>query len=394
MKFNKQIAIILVLVSMLLSAIGIAVYFYQQNKSAQASKNQLVTIFVANKVIKVNQQIKEEDIKATTVARQYILTNPLLKEEILGKFAKETIYENEAFLKQKLKDKIEEVKKETKTLDYKYNSYNMALELFQNPNFSLAPDDIIRIISVYPNNKEKTTFKVRYVAKNIRVLGFLRDGYTSDKSIIKKKIKKLVNKKQVEEIIDIKADEIVLDIKEKVLLSLISDYNKGKQLWMVKSKIEEEVTIDDNKIKEKEKKRIESLFKEKKRKSTSKKKYKPRSYPVKWYSPKSKTTTKTATISYADNKKLGETKKAKITSGYSKECSQTDKLLIVVSNRTTLKNNASARAKSHKTVYKNYVLPYLEVSKINPNWYIICDGSYVNSADVSEITYEEYKKLK
>ena len=383
MKFNKQLAIILVLLSMLLSAIAISFYFYNQNKKTIAKNNQLVTIYVANKTIKKDTLITNTHLKKTTIARQYILTKPLLKKEILNKYAKETIYQNEAFLKEKLTTKIQIVK--SKTLDYKYSSYNMDLKLFQNPNYSLQPNDIIKIISAYPKGDEKETndYSVQYVAKNIKVLGFLREGRPTEKSIIKKKIKRLVKKKQVEEIVDLKAEEIVLDVKQDVLLSLINDYNKGKQLWMVKSKYEDETS-------KKEKKKIDVFRK----KSSKKKKYKPRSYPVKWYIPKNSKTTETATISYADNKELKETKKAIITSSFEKECSKKDNLLIIVSNKTTLKKSPSNRAKTVKTIYKNFVVPYTSVSKINPNWYMVCDGSYVNSEDVTEISYEEYKKLR
>lgn len=389
MKFDKQLAIILVLISMLLSAVAIAVYFYQQQQQTIKKNNQLVVIYVAKNNIKKNTLIEKKHLKQTTIARQYVLNNPLRQKEIIGKYTKEAIYKNEAFLKEKLQNKIVKKEEKKKILDYKYNSYNMALKLFQNPNYSLQPNDIIKIISVYPKGeKKKNDFSVQYVTKNIRVLGFMRDGYVSDKSIIKKKIKKLVKKKQVEEIIDIKADEILLDMKQKDLLSLIDDYNKGKQLWMVKSKLEEEKK-EDKKV---EKKKIKDLFASKKKKSATVKKK--RYYPVKWYQPKAIVSTKTAVINYADNKDLSETKKAKIRSSFTQECSKKDKLLIVVKNSTRLKEKPSFRAKTHKTVYKNYVIAYKDISKINPSWYLICDGTYINSEDVMNISYDEYKKLR
>jgi hypothetical protein len=104
--------------------------------------------------------------------------------------------------------------------------------------------------------------------------------------------------------------------------------------------------------------------------------------------------TKTATISYANNKELQETKKAKIISNYAQECSKKDKLLMVVSNSTKLKKKPSHKAKTHKTLYKNYVVAYKSVSKINPSWYLICDDSYINSEDVVITSYDEYIKLK
>ncbi|WP_072679775.1 hypothetical protein [Arcobacter sp. LA11] len=390
MKFNKQIAIILVLLSMLLSAIAVSYYFYDKNKQVLASQNQLVTIYVAKDNIKKDTLITDQHIKQTSIARQYILTKPLLKKEILNKYAKETIYKNEAFLKEKLSIKIVKVI-EKKTIDYKYNSYNMSYKLFKNPNYSLEPNDIIKIISVYPDNsgEETNQFSVQYVAKNIRLLGFLNSGRLTEKSIIKKKIKKVVKKKQVEEIIELRSEEIILDIKEEVLISLINDYNKGKQLWMVKSKFEEEK--EELEVEEKEEvKEKKTLIKKK----IVKRKYIPRTYPIKWYQPKTSVSTKTATISYSDNSDLVQTKKAKISSNYKEECSKKDKLLLVTSNKVYIRKHPSIRSKIHKKIYKNYILPYTNISKINTSWYMLCDGSYIRKSDVKEINYDEYIKLR
>lgn len=400
MKFNKQIAIILVLLSLLLSAIAVSIYFYNKNKQVEESQKELVTIFVAKDNIKKDTLINDENIKQTSIARQYILTKPLLKKEILNKYASESIYKNEAFLKEKLSVNIKEVV-EKKTIDYKYNSYNMSFKLFKNPNYSLEPNDIIKIISVYPDSKsgDINTFAVQFVARNIRLLSFLNSGRLTEKAIIKKKIKKIVNKKQVEQIIEIRSEELVLDIKEDILLALIDDYNKGKQLWMVKSNIEAE---DEDKILDKvlnevlDEVKKEETVKEKKvvKKKTTKIKYTARSYPIKWYTPKTSVSTKTATISYSDNSELKQIKKAKISSSFNSECSKKDKLLIVTSNKVYIRKHPSIRAKIHKKIYKNYILPYTSISKINTLWYMLCDGSYVQRKDVKEITYDEYKKLR
>lgn len=388
MKFNKQIAIILVLLSMLVSAVALAFYLYNEKEAVLESNNKLVTIFVAKDNIKKDTQITEKHIKQTTVAKQYILTKPLLKKEILAKFAKETVYKNEAFLKEKLTTKVEKVV-DKKTIDFKYNSYNMAFKLFKNANYSVEPNDIIKIISVYPlgNKKETNDFSVQYVAKDIRILGFLNAGRATEKTIIKKKIKKIVKKKQVNEIIELRSEELILDIKEEVLLSLINDYNKGKQLWMVKSKLSD-TKEEDEKIKENIKEIVE------KKKKIVKRKYRPKSYPVKWYRPNSSVSTKTATISYSNDSELKETKSAKIVASFSQECSQTDKLLIVKNTKSYLRKHPSIRAKIHKKVNKNYILPYTNISRINTSWFVLCDGSYVQSKDVKTISYSDYKKLR
>ena len=377
MKFNKQIAIILVLVSMLISAIGVAVYFYFEQQKTIESNSKMVTVYVANKNIKRGTLITKDLIKKTEIAKQFILTKPLLRNEIINKYAKESIFKNEFFLKEKLAVKLEEEKKKKeKKIDFKYNSYNISLKLFSNPNYSLEPNDIIKIISVYPSDAQKgnNKFSVQYVAKNIKVLGFLNDGIPTENSIVRKKIKKVMNKKQVEQIVSIKSEEIILDIDQKVLISLINDYNKGKQLWMVKSKFEED--------------------KKKVVKNTPKKIYTPKYYPIKWYIPKNISSLKTATISYSNDKKIKQVKKAKIISDFSKECSKKDNLLLMTSKKVNLREHPSIRSKIKNTIFKNYVIPYINRSKINGNWYMVCDGSYINQKDVKEISYSEYLKLR
>jgi hypothetical protein len=386
MKFDKQLAVILILVSLLLSAIGISFYFYNKNEEIKKENNQQVRIYVASENIKQNTLIEEKHLKEVTVAKQYVLTRPLIKQEIINKYAVENIYQNEHFLKEKLAVTPLVKREISKILDYNYSSYNMAFKLFQNPNYSLKPNDIIKIISVYPTGDNKD-YKVRYVAKNIRILGFLSDGREIEKAIYKKKIKRLEKKQEIEEVIDIKSDELILDIKENILLSLINDFNKGNQLWMVKSKIEKE--NDTKKLSKDDKKQLTNGTKINKP-LTPKKVY----YPVKWYQPETTYETKTGTITYADNIEKGASKSVKIESEFQKECKKTDKLLLVTSNTVYLRKAPSIRAKIKKRINKNYVLPYVSVSKINPNWFMICDESYVQKNDVREISFDEYKRLK
>lgn len=383
MKFNKQVAIILVLLSMLLSAIAVSVYFYQENKKVVEEQNRLVRIFVANKDIKKGTLITEKDIKSTTIARQFVLTKPLLQKEIVNKYAKETIYLNEAFLKQKLTTKIEEKKQEK--IDFKYNSYNMQYKMFRNPNFTLEPNDLIKIVSV----TNERGVSVQYVIKNIRVLGFLADGLPSEKAIFKKKIKKVVKKQTIEEIVNVRASELILDIKEKDMLALIEDWNKGSQLWMIKSKLEHEEE-DKKDVKEE----IKKVVKKEAPKSLKNTTYVKKSYPVKRYYPKINTEQKTAIIEYADKPSLKKSKTVKLQNDLTKECSKNDNLIIVTSNKAYLRKLPSIRAKIDNKIYKNYVLAHTGLSKINPDWFVICDGTYIQKKDVKEISFKEYKGLR
>lgn len=386
MKFDKQIAIILVLLSMLLSAIAVSVYFYNQNQKTIESNNKLVTIFVASKDIKRDTVITKEHIKQTQIAKQYVLTRPLLKKEIIGKYAKESIFKNEAFLKVKLKNKIEE--KKSKKIDFKYNSYNMAYKMFKNPNYMLEPNDVIKIVSVTNENG----LSVQYVIKNIRVLGFVSDGMAVEKSIYKKKVKQVVKKKTIEKIVSVRASELILDIKENDMLALIEDWNKGAQLWMVKSKVEEDKKETAEKVAETTSKeeKISKIFNQK----TNNKKVFKRTYPLKWYYPSKSNVTKTAVIEYGNNPELKKVKSVKLDNSFTKECSKKDKLLLVTSNKAYLRKDPSIRAKISKKIYKNYVIAYKDISKINNNWYQLCDETYIQAKDTKQITYDEYLKLK
>jgi hypothetical protein len=402
MKFNKQVAIILVLASLLLTALGIAYYFYNSGEEIKKKNNQLVTIFIAKDNIKKDTQITQEHIKKTTIAKQYVLTKPLIKKSIIGKYAKETIYKNEMFLKEKLAPKIVKTNDE-KVLDYKNTSYNMSFKLFQNPNYAIEVGDWINIISVYstsmnPEDKMSDLYSVQYVAKKIKVIGFLVDGHPSMKSIITKKVKKVVKKKTQIQTVEIKAKQLLLDIDPTVLLHLINDYNKGKQLWIVKTKKpspkddlkpknETIKVVEDNKIKIIDIQAKKKEVKKKVQQKAKRKKYTKRYYPVKWYKTKDVTLTKTAIIEYADNPKNKIKTTAKIKTNYVQECSQRDKLLIGISRKLYIRYKPSMKAKVNKVLYKNYILPYRGTSTQNSDWYELCDGKYVHKNEVKPISF-------
>lgn len=379
MKFNKNLAIILVLVSLLISALIFSFYLYNINKKTIAKNNQLISVYIAKDDIDKNSIIKEDNLAKTQIAKQFLLNKPLTKSEILGKIATEKVYKNEIFIKEKLTTKIE--KEKATLLDFKYSSYNMPFNLFQNPNYTLNPNDKINIISVYAKENtqikrnETNQYKVQYIASNINILGFIREGKASDKTIEKRVVKKVVQKKVIEEEIEIKADELVLDIPNNVLLNLLNDYNKGKQLWMSKVKN----LVENKEIKTNDKKIVK------------KQSVKPVYYPIVWYKPKNSYITKTATIEYANDPKLKKSETTTITNSLKNICSQKDKLLIVKTARANIRNGASLSNEIYKTISKNYILPYK--TKIG-SWYKLCDDRYIHKNIVNEISYKEIKEIK
>ena len=387
MKFNKQIAIILVLLSLLLSALGTAYYFYNQNQKSLVSNNQLRVVYVAANDIKKNTKITKKDIKQMNIAKKYVLTTPLLKKEILNKIAKDTIYKNDMFRKEKLSVKIDDGKSDI--LGYKNSSYNLSFALFSNPNYSLKRGEFISVVSVYPKSlkKENMDYDVQYVANNIKVIGFLEKGQSVEKcfreikQIVKSKKKK--DEKVKYELVTKYADELILDIKKETILKLIEDYNKGKQLWMVKTQISKEIKkIIPIKVK--------PIIKKKSSKKTKVKKTKKRVYPVQWFVLKDIKKTQRATIHYADTKKVERSDKITIKTDLVQQCKDKNKLLIGIANNVYLREIPSVRRKYIKKIHKNYLIPYDE--KVSSSWYKICDGSYIHKNEAKEISLKNAKK--
>lgn len=396
MQANKQIIIILILASLLFSALGAAFYFFKKNKQAQKSKNELVTIYIAKADIKKGTLITVDQMAQTKIAKQFLLNKPLMKKEIIGKYTSEKIFKNEMFLKQKLSTQIE--KERAKVLDFTSSSYNMKFDMFDNPNYTLVQGDFINIISVLPkgkpDNKGKySDFDVQYVANNIKVLGFIKDGVNESSSITKEKIKKVIKKKVVEEIVNVKANEMILDIDPNVLISLIKDYNKGNQLWMVKTKESiqikplDEMTKEETKEFKKEIK--EPLLKENKK---VKKVYKPKVYKYQWYKSKVNTITKSAVIDYTNDKGDSKTKKRSVEIKVDSQriCNSIkDKFIIGTSARFYIRNEPTTRSSKKSILEKNTIIPYVE--KLD-TWYRTCDGQFVSSKVANEISYSNAVK--
>ncbi len=391
MQANKQIIIILILASLLFSALGAAFYFFKKNKQAQKSKNELVTIYIAKADIPKGTLITVKQMAQTKIAKQFLLNKPLMKKEIIGKYTSEKIFKNEMFLKQKLSTQIE--KERAKVLDFTSSSYNMKFDMFDNPNYTLVQGDFINIISVLPkgqpNSKGKyLDFDVQYVAKNIKVLGFIKDGLNESSSITKEKIKKVIKKKVIEELVNVKANELILDINPNVLISLIKDYNKGNQLWMVKTKESIQIKALDEMTKE-ETKELKKEIKKSLDKETKKvkKSYKPKVYKYQWYKSKVNTITKSAVIDYTNDKGDSKTKKrsVEIKVDSQKICNSIkNKFIIGTSARFYIRNEPTTRSSKKSILEKNTIIPYVE--KLD-TWYRTCDGQFVSSKVANEISY-------
>ncbi len=387
MQLNKQIITIVLLASLLVSSIGVALFLYKKNKQVQQSKDELVTVYIAKEDIPKDTLIGLEHLAQTQIAKQYILKTPLIKEEIVGKFTNERIFQHEIFIKEKLDTQIQA--EEKKLLDFDKSSYNVKFEMFKNPNYALHQGEFINILSVYPKGDTDKKgryldFDVRYAAKNIKILGFIRDGRYESSTITKHKIQKIINKKQQEVIEEIKADELILDIDLDVLLALIKNYNKGTQLWMVKTKQSVEEIIKASK--EEQNKLVDA--------SATKIEVKPKTptkYMYKMYEPKRIVLTQRGVIDYANDKdgKSSKVQTANIVINSAKICSNIkDKFVVGASKTFYVRENASLKSKAISALPKNTIIPYVEKKE---QWYKTCDENYVHETVVKPITSMQVK---
>lgn len=392
MQINKQLIAIIILASLLFSAIGAALFFFKKNQQTQKAKSELVTIFIAKEDIQKDTLLTIENLAQTTIAKEYILNTPLTKEEIIGKYTNEKIYKHEIFLKQKLDSQI--VKEEKKILDFKKSSYNMKFEIFKNPNYALVQGEYINIISVFPIDgyDEKgrfNNFEVEYVASNIKVLGFIRNGKHESLSITKQPVKKVVDKKTVEEIEDVKSDEVVLDIDLDVLLKLTQNYNKGNQLWMVKITYDE--TKENNTTEQNNQEEAKAEVKAAASSAqTTIAKVNPTveqsiKYKYRLYSSDVTVLTQSAAIDYANdvNKEKSKIKNVEIAVDTNKICSQIkDKFVVGNANSFFIRSTPSKDSLDKSLLYRNIIIPYTEKQE---EWYKTCDGRYVHQSVVNEV---------
>jgi len=394
MRFNKQIAVILVLTSLLISAIGAALFLFYENENTKKTNSEQLTVYIAKKDLKKDALIKESDIIKTVIAKKYLLTKPLLKKEIINKFVSSKIYKNEMFRKEKLSSKIGP--KIVADLPFKYNSYNAAFKLFENPNYALHKGDLINIVSVYPQSKDKKNmnYKVNYVAKRVQVLGFLERGKVVEKGFrkVKRKVKTKSKKKKTPtyELVDVFANEIVLDIADGTILSMINDYNKGKQLWMVKTS---QTIIPVKKPMPKPliipQKVAKKIVKPKVKKAVKKRVKKVYSY--KMYLPKDTSKIQSAIIEYEDSAIASVTEQVNIKSTNIQKCILQNRVLIGTSREVMLRSIPSLKGRIKKILHRNYIIPYK--SKVDKTWYEVCDGRFVHKNESREINYIKAQDL-
>jgi hypothetical protein len=212
-------------------------------------------------------------------------------------------------------------------------------------------------------------------------LGFIRDGRHESQTITKHKVQKIINKKPQEVLEEIKSDELILDIDLDVLLALIKNYNKGTQLWMVKTQanVKKESTKSEDSIKE------DSEF----QKEVS---AKIMQYPYRMYEPKKIVHSQKGVITYANDKEGKKTKSqtTNIVQDKSYLCQKENSMFIVgVSRSFYLREEPSLKAKAVSVLQKNTIIPY---TKKEGSWYQTCDENFIHETVVKPILKEIIKE--
>lgn len=232
---DSKLLVIIFLLFLLLASIGGLLFLYKQNNDIKTAKEASVKIVVAAKDIPQNQKITKEDLKVISMAKSNVQFDVLLEREIIDKYAAVPIFKEEPIRKEKISKLIEKEDINSTAKKANHDLYNIKLDLFQNPNYTLHSGDIVDIVGVWGDTVNDPT--VKYIAKSIDVYGFFYKGALEEDALhIETTIH--VNpktKEKVEQQTPFKSEEIVLDTQANVIKSIIEAHNRGHQLWMVQS---------------------------------------------------------------------------------------------------------------------------------------------------------------
>ncbi|NQY94729.1 MAG: hypothetical protein HRT43_11225, partial [Campylobacteraceae bacterium] len=96
-------------------------------------------------------------------------------------------------------------------------------------------------------------------------------------------------------------------------------------------------------------------------------------------------------IEYEDSTIADVTQKVTIKSTLIQQCIAQNKVLIGTSTKVMLRSIPSLNGRIKKILQRNYIIPY--ETKVDANWYEICDGRYVHKNEAREITFKKAQDL-
>ena len=249
MREKKTKLLVGILLSLVLFTSSAALLMYSKQSRIDQEKTGSIELFVSTKSIKAGEMIGAEEIKKTSLSKEYGVLKPLAKEDIIGKYATSDILYMEPIRSEKLsltKPKEEKAAEASDTqksdtassvTQIDSDTVSISLNVFKNIDYSLKAGDYIDIVSIFPKkdkNKEYE-FETKYIALHVKInaLTFASVPQPEDK-----------NKKAPVA----SSNTVVLSMKPKEIKNLLDLYyaaqyinsqrvynenNKG-HLWMVK----------------------------------------------------------------------------------------------------------------------------------------------------------------
>ena len=271
---QKKIKILVgVLLALVLFASSVALLMYSKQNELNKYVENHIEVYIAKGTLVRGQMIGIDDIKMSRLPKSYIDFTPLTKEEILGKYTKNSMMSNEPFRPSKLslmkpkKTKaqdtkvktvyVEKEKEEVKQLTS--DTISISLSVFKNLDTSLQKGDFIDIVSVVPKSVKgkEMTFKTKYIALHVPIHSFVANSRQVDKLLSES-----YNEDSKRVSISL-ANEVVFDMPPnnvKNFLTMyyqtqllnnqraLSDRKKARgHLWMVKCSSEEDPKLQKEK---------------------------------------------------------------------------------------------------------------------------------------------------
>jgi hypothetical protein len=257
---NKKRNFLIVIGTISLSIFGIivALMLYMQKDAIAQTKTSRG--YVAIKDINIGHKIDLNDIELRELPQSYIGTDTLEMKDILGHFAQVDISKNDLIRAEKLTltskavtlSKVEENTKEAVIQNNLNDTVSVPLNLFKNPDTTLHNGDHIDLIGISLTGDEKPFFTTRYIALNVAVIGFMKEG----KKLTK--ISSVSTDSKTGATTPALADEIILEMNPREISRMLSMYYRAQELnnnrvhnphdsyqghlWMVKSNLQ---THDD-----------------------------------------------------------------------------------------------------------------------------------------------------
>ena len=235
MKQKKIKILIGILLALLAFSSSIALLMYSKKSKVDEYIKSQAQAYIVTKTINKGQKIDANDIKLSTFLKEHI-PSKLVKEEIIGRYAKVDIYMNEPIRSHKISNlpivssitkspkkksqQKQEIVEEDSTY---YDTITLPLNIFKNIDPSLKKNDLIDIVSV---KSKKTSingleFSTKYVALRVKIYSFV---YNSNF------VKSIYITKDEKTNTAILANSIVLEISPNDVKKFLPIYYKTQDL--------------------------------------------------------------------------------------------------------------------------------------------------------------------